>query len=61
MECRAEDVGEVREVALGRTNADRWLFIVFAVRGTRLRPISARNMTRRERKIYEQAIEQASS
>ncbi len=58
----AEDVKhsqkESRLHALGRTDAERWLQITFAERqkGTLIRPISARDMSRKERAIYEQAI-----
>jgi uncharacterized DUF497 family protein len=31
---------EYRDAALGRTNADRWLFVAFTVRGSLLRVIS---------------------
>lgn len=48
---------ESRYYALGRTIADRRLFVVFTVRGDRIRVISARPMTRRERRIYDQAQE----
>src|SRR5437879_8883948 len=45
--------GEDRWVALGRTARDRMLFVVFTVRQKSIRVISARDMTRRERKSYE--------
>jgi uncharacterized protein len=45
---------EARFAALGRTNAGRRLTIVFTVRGTLVRIISARDMSRRERRMYEQ-------
>lgn len=49
---------EVRYHSLGRTNADRWLHVTFTLRGngTLIRPISARNMHRKEKLIYEQAL-----
>jgi uncharacterized DUF497 family protein len=47
---------EVRYAALGATNRARLLTIVFTVRGSRVRVISARPMSRRERRIYAQAI-----
>lgn len=49
---------EPRFHALGRTDLERRLHITFTVRGngTLIRPISARNMSRKERAIYEQAI-----
>jgi uncharacterized DUF497 family protein len=46
---------EPRRAALGRTNAGRLLAVVFTVRGTLLRVISARDMSRVERRLYEQA------
>jgi uncharacterized DUF497 family protein len=52
-----ESAGEVRDLALGRTDADRWLFVAFTVRGELIRVISVRDMTRSERKAYEEAIQ----
>ena len=46
---------ETRYAALGRTNAGRLLAIVFTIRGTLIRVISARDMSRRERRVYEDA------
>ncbi|MBI1746716.1 MAG: BrnT family toxin [Acidobacteria bacterium] len=46
---------ETRYFALGRTDLDRHLAIVFAVRGALLRVISARPMSRRERRSYGQS------
>lgn len=46
---------EPRYYALGQTNAGRRLFIVFTVRRELVRVISARDMSRRERKEYEDA------
>lgn len=55
----AEDTGhsarEARYYALGQTDAARRLFLVFTVRGNLIRVISARDMSRRERKEYEHA------
>jgi hypothetical protein len=50
---------EQRIHALGRSNEDRWLHVTFTERvdGTFIRPISARAMSRKERAVYEQAIE----
>lgn len=44
---------EIRHFALGHTDAGRLLFVVFTLRGERVRIISARDMTRPERKEYE--------
>jgi uncharacterized protein len=45
---------EPRYAALGRTAKGRRLTVIFTVRGTLIRVISARDMSRRERRIYEQ-------
>jgi hypothetical protein len=45
-------VGELRFYALGRTDAARLLFVVFTLRGRLIRIISARDMSREERRIY---------
>ena len=48
---------ELRYHALGKTHAGHWLHITFTLRGdgTLIRVISARDMHRKERSIYEQA------
>lgn len=48
-------LAEQRYWALGRTDAARLLFVAFTVRGALIRVISARDMSRRERRSYEQA------
>jgi uncharacterized DUF497 family protein len=49
---------EPRFHALGRTDEDRRLHITFTElgKGTLIRPISTRDMSRKERAIYEQAV-----
>ena len=44
---------ERRLAALGRTDQDRRLAIVFTIRGRLIRVISARDMSRKERTLYE--------
>lgn len=44
---------EHRNVALGRTDSGRLLFLSFTVRHSMIRIISARDMTRRESNTYE--------
>jgi hypothetical protein len=44
---------ENRFYALGHTDAGRMLFVVFTVRRNLVRVISARNMSRKERKVYQ--------
>ena len=43
---------EKRYYALGSTDMDRLLFLVFTVRRDRMRVISARDMTKKERKKH---------
>jgi len=45
---------ESRFYCLGQTDADRSLFVVFTIRGTLIRVISARDMSRKEREVYRQ-------
>ena len=48
-----------RYYALGHTDASRLLFIVLTIRAELIRVISARPMSRRERRVYEHAKEAA--
>jgi len=45
---------EPRYYVLGHTIADRRLFIAFTIREDKIRVISARDMSKKERSIYEQ-------
>jgi uncharacterized protein len=45
---------EPRYYVLGQTIAGRRLFIAFTIRGEKIRVISARDMSKKERSIYEQ-------
>jgi len=45
---------EQRYVALGTTNQGRALFVAFTVRRSRVRIVSARPMSRRERAIHDE-------
>jgi uncharacterized protein len=47
--------GECRYYALGLSDSGRPLFIVFTIREMRIRVISARDMSRKERRVYEKA------
>ena len=51
----AHSFREPRFYALGQTDTGRRLFVVFTIRGQLIRVISARDMSRRERKEYERA------
>ncbi len=44
---------ENRFFALGQTDAERFLFIVFTIRKNKIRVISARDMSRKERRAYQ--------
>jgi uncharacterized protein len=48
----AHSGGEQRFYALGRTDKGRNLFVAFAMRAQLIRVISARDMTRKERRLY---------
>lgn len=48
---------EDRYYVLGQTNAGRKLFVAFTFRGDRIRVISARDMTRKERRAYDETEE----
>lgn len=47
---------EDRFIALGITNQKRKLHIVFTIREQKIRVISARNQSKKERKIYEKTV-----
>jgi len=51
----AHSKSETRYYALGETEAGRGLFVVFVIRGDLIRIISARDMSRDERKEYRRA------
>ena len=44
--------GEDRLYALGQSDSGRLIFVVFTIRGRLIRMISARDMSRKERRIY---------
>jgi len=49
--------GEDRYFVLGKTDTERSLFVVFTIRSAKIRVISARDMSRKERRVYEQTQE----
>jgi hypothetical protein len=49
---------ESRHLALGRTRTGRRLFVVFTIRERRIRVISARDTSRKERRAYDAACEE---
>lgn len=52
-EDRKHSAKEARYFALGQTDASRFLFIVFTIRGSLIRVISARSMNNKEREVYQ--------
>jgi hypothetical protein len=52
---------ELMYYALGETDAGRRLFLVFAIRGDLIRVVSARDMSRKERRVYGHAKEETES
>ena len=46
---------ENRYYVLGQTDVERMLFIVFTIRRKQIRIISARDMNRKERRVYKQS------
>lgn len=51
-------VVEERFAALGRTDKGRLLVVVYAMRGKKLRIISARDMSKKERLFYEEITQE---
>ncbi|MGI0133807.1 MAG: BrnT family toxin [Candidatus Micrarchaeaceae archaeon] len=50
-------LNEKRFYIQSRSNAGRHLYIVYTIRGTAIRVLSARDMSRRERREYYEAFE----
>ncbi|OPX39795.1 MAG: hypothetical protein B1H13_08960 [Desulfobacteraceae bacterium 4484_190.3] len=53
-------VSEKRWAAFGRTDAGRLLMIIFTKRGDLVRVISARDMSKKEKRFYEENVEKDS-
>jgi uncharacterized protein len=56
-EDEVHSTSENRYYALGRTNDERYLLVVFTIRANKIRVISARDMSRREGRTYGEEIE----
>jgi uncharacterized DUF497 family protein len=48
--------GEHRVLALGRTDAGRYLTLVYTVRGEKIRAVTAHTTKRKYRRVYDEAI-----
>lgn len=59
-EDKAHSADEKRFFALGRTDANRRLFIAFTVRNKLIRVISARDMTKSENRKYAEKTKRSS-
>lgn len=53
-EDEGHSVAESRFYGLGQTDQGRLLFVVFTIRNNLIRVISARDMNRKERKVYQE-------
>jgi hypothetical protein len=51
-EDERHSLAEARHYLLGQTDGGRELYVVFTVRGTLVRVISARDMNRKEKEVY---------
>jgi len=47
-------INEKRHILLGKTKLKRLLFLVFTIRKNKIRVISARNLNKKEKHLYEQ-------
>jgi uncharacterized protein len=52
---------EERYYALGKTTHGRFLFVVFTRRRNRIRVVSARDMHKKERKVYNEKAQKDSA
>lgn len=57
---RSHGRSEARYLALGQTDTGRLLFVAFTVRRKLIRPISFRDMTAKEKRVYEQHSKESS-
>jgi len=57
---KKHSVAEKRYYVLGRTDADRYLFIAFTIRNNLIRVISARDMNNNEINKYHEKIKRSS-
>ena len=55
-EDSAHSTVEARYYVLGQTDAGRRLFLVFTIRKRRIRVISARDMSAKERRTYDEQV-----
>jgi uncharacterized protein len=58
-EDEPHSMAEARYYVLGKTDGERLLFVVFTIRGNKIRIISARDMNTKERRLYYDQIEKS--
>ncbi|MDO8487180.1 MAG: BrnT family toxin [Candidatus Curtissbacteria bacterium] len=51
---------EIRYQVLGKTSKNRLLFVSFTIRNQKVRPISFRDMSKKERRVYEKKTKNSS-
>lgn len=56
-EDKRQSRGEDHYYVLGKTDNERLLFVVFTIRDNKIRVISERDMSRRERRLFYEQIE----
>lgn len=56
LKSRRSSITEKRYMLWGATNKDRQLTVIFTLRNSRIRVVSARPISRKERRNYEQKI-----
>ena len=54
-EDRLHSGKEERNILLGKTKQERMLFVAFTIRSNKIRVISARDLNKKERSLYEKA------
>ena len=59
-ENEAHSKDEERYYVSGKTDNGRYLFVVFTIRHHKMRVITARDMSRKERRMYDAQIEKGS-
>lgn len=56
LEDAVHSADKERYILLGQTRSTRLLFVVFTLRGNKVRVISARDLNKREKKLYDPKI-----
>lgn len=54
---KSHSTTEVRWKILGKTNSNRHVLVIFTIRNQKIRPISARDMSKKEKMLYEESTQ----